>query len=96
MLATGFIMWRNQMWPLAWRTGATFVHDWLALAILIVVIGHVFMASRDLEARVGMREGSVDRSWAKREHAAWLAEVEAEERAVIASWHEPEVGASEP
>jgi formate dehydrogenase subunit gamma len=90
MMATGFIMWRNQMWPLAWRTGATFVHDWLALAILIVIIGHMIMASRDPEARTGMREGSVDRAWAKREHRAWLTEVEAEEAALEAAWREPE------
>jgi formate dehydrogenase subunit gamma len=83
MLATGFIMWRNQMWPLAWRTGATFVHDYLALAILLVVIGHMVMASKDPEARTGMREGDVERSWAEREHGAWAAQLEAEQVAAV-------------
>jgi formate dehydrogenase subunit gamma len=54
------------------------VHDWTALGILIVILGHLFMASRDSEARTGMREGDVDRSWAAREHGSWAAEMEAE------------------
>jgi formate dehydrogenase subunit gamma len=83
MLATGFMMWRTNLWPVAWRTGATFVHDWLALAVLIVVVGHMVMAGRDPEARTGMREGDVDRSWALREHAAWAAQVEAGQVAAV-------------
>jgi formate dehydrogenase subunit gamma len=83
MLGTGFIMWRNEYWPVAWRTGATFVHDWLALGLLIVIVGHMVMASRDGEARTGMREGDVDRGWAAREHPAWAAQVEAEMQAQL-------------
>jgi formate dehydrogenase subunit gamma len=78
MFGTGFIMWRNEYWPVAWRTGATFVHDWLALALLIVIVGHMVMAARDGEARTGMRDGDVDRQWAHREHPMWAAQVEEE------------------
>ena len=85
LLATGIVMWRNEWWPVAWRTGATFVHDWTALGVLIVIVGHIFMASRDSEARTGMREGDVDRSWAAREHAAWATEVEADAEASAAA-----------
>jgi formate dehydrogenase subunit gamma len=74
MLGTGLIMRFPQMWPLAWRTGATFVHDWLALAVLVVVLGHLFYASRDPDARTGMRTGLVPVSWARREHRAWADE----------------------
>jgi formate dehydrogenase subunit gamma len=84
LFATGFVMWQNDWWPVAWRTGATFVHDWTALGILIVVLGHLFMATKDTEARVGMRKGDVDRSWAAREHGSWAAEVEAEQEAADA------------
>ena len=66
-------MWRNEYWPVAWRTGATFVHDWLALGLLIVIVGHMVMAARDGEARTGMRDGDVDRRWAEREHPKWAA-----------------------
>ncbi|MEY9949433.1 cytochrome b/b6 domain-containing protein [Kitasatospora sp. GAS1066B] len=73
MLGTGLLMWFTHLAPLVWRTGATFVHDWLALAIGIVIAGHLYMALGDPEARRGMRTGWVDRLWAVREHPEWEA-----------------------
>jgi formate dehydrogenase subunit gamma len=80
MLGTGLIMRFANDWNVSWRTGATFVHDWIAYAILFVVIGHIYMAMRDPYALGGMRSGSVPLTWAKREHRAWAAEVEAAAR----------------
>ncbi|MFG2312541.1 cytochrome b/b6 domain-containing protein [Streptomyces sp. NPDC048566] len=71
MLGTGLLMWFTHLTPLMWRTSATFVHDWLALTIGIVVAGHVGMALGDPEARRGLRTGSVSREWAEREHPLW-------------------------
>jgi formate dehydrogenase subunit gamma len=71
MLGTGLLMWFTDLAPLVWRTGATFVHDWLALAIGIVLAGHLRMALADPEARRGMRTGSVERAWAERHHPLW-------------------------
>ena len=71
MLATGSIMKWFGPFPLPWRTGATFVHDWLALAFVVVVAGHIRMARRDPEARRGMRRGHVDAVWALRHHRRW-------------------------
>ncbi|MER6995970.1 cytochrome b/b6 domain-containing protein [Streptomyces sp. NPDC000410] len=71
MLGTGLLMWFTGLAPLVWRTSATFVHDWLALAIGLVLIGHIKMALADPEARRGMRTGSVARPWARREHPLW-------------------------
>ncbi|MGW0896802.1 cytochrome b/b6 domain-containing protein [Streptomyces goshikiensis] len=71
MLATGLLMWFTHLTPLVWRTSATFVHDWLALAVGVVLAGHIKMALADPEARRGMRTGSVARSWAAREHPLW-------------------------
>ena len=51
MLGTGLLMWFTRLAPLVWRTSATFVHDWLALAIGIVLAGHIGMALADPEAR---------------------------------------------
>ena len=72
MLLTGVIMygWLGD----TWRTGATFVHDWLALIIAIMVGGHMWMAYSDPIARLGMRTGSVPTSWARREHGQWAQE----------------------
>jgi formate dehydrogenase subunit gamma len=73
MLGTGLIMRWYHPWPLSWRTGATFVHDWLALAIGVVVIGHIGMALRDPDALRSMVAGTISRVWAKRHAPAWLA-----------------------
>jgi formate dehydrogenase subunit gamma len=71
MLGTGLLMWFTHLTPLMWRTSATFVHDWLALTVGIVLAGHVGMALGDPEARRGLRTGSVDPEWAEREHPLW-------------------------
>ncbi|MGW6909377.1 cytochrome b/b6 domain-containing protein [Streptomyces sp. NPDC054940] len=71
MLGTGLMMWFTHLTPLVWRTSATFVHDWLALTIGIVLAGHIGMALGDPEARRGMRTGVVSQEWAEREHSLW-------------------------
>lgn len=71
MLGTGLMMWFTHLTPLMWRTSATFVHDWLALTIGVVLAGHIGMALGDPEARRGLRTGSVSREWARREHPLW-------------------------
>ena len=56
MLGTGSIMHWFDLFPLDWRTGATFAHDWFALGIWVAVLGHIFFALRDqdsLEAMLG-------------------------------------------
>ncbi|MFE2267352.1 cytochrome b/b6 domain-containing protein [Streptomyces griseosporeus] len=71
MLGTGVLMWFTHLTPLMWRTSATFVHDWLALTVGIVLAGHIGMALADPEARRGLRTGTVGREWAEREHPLW-------------------------
>jgi formate dehydrogenase subunit gamma len=72
---TGLVMRWGQHLPLDLRTGATFVHDWLAAAVFVLVLGHLSFALRDGEARRGMRTGRVSLRWARREHRAWAEEV---------------------
>lgn len=76
MLGTGAIMRWYHPWPLSWRTGATFVHDWLALAVGLVIIGHIGMALNDRDALLSMFSGRIRSSWAKRHASAWLAEMD--------------------
>ncbi|MBE8476717.1 cytochrome b/b6 domain-containing protein [Streptomyces justiciae] len=71
MLGTGLLMWFTHLTPIQWRTSATFVHDWLALTIGIVLAGHIGMALGDPEARRGLRTGLVSKEWADREHSLW-------------------------
>jgi formate dehydrogenase subunit gamma len=70
-LASGVIMQYGRHWPLYLRSGATFVHDWLAAAVAVTIAGHLYLAYRDPDARRGMRTGRVSLRWAKREHRGW-------------------------
>ena len=76
LLGTGILMYWTGIARLSWRSGATFVHDWTALALGLLVIGHIAYAVRDPEARSGMRTGQVSTRWARREHEAWVDEVQ--------------------
>lgn len=75
LLGTGVLMYWTGLVRLAWRSGATFVHDWAALALGLLVLGHIFYAFKDPEARRGMRTGRVSARWARAEHRAWVDEV---------------------
>jgi formate dehydrogenase subunit gamma len=75
LLGTGTIMWFPDLTRLTWRTGATFVHDWFALGLGLLVLGHIFFAFNDPEARRGMRHGRVSARWAHDEHRAWADEI---------------------
>ena len=56
-LGTGSIMKWFEPFPLDWRTGATFVHDWFAFAIWMVVLGHIWFGLNDREAFRAMTRG---------------------------------------
>ncbi len=72
LLGTGLIMRWYHPWPLSWRTGATFVHDWTAIAVGLVVLGHIFMAVSDPDALRAMVTGRISRRWAGRHARAGL------------------------
>ena len=71
LLGTGVLMAWTSLAPVQYRTGATFVHDWVALALGLLVAGHLWQASKDPEARFGMRTGRVSIGWARRHHPRW-------------------------
>ncbi|MEU4409081.1 cytochrome b/b6 domain-containing protein [Streptosporangium sp. NPDC023963] len=72
MMFTGLLMWFTGLLPVISRTSAIFVHDVTALAITLVVLGHIRMAYRDPQARRGMRTGYVETAWARRWHSRWV------------------------
>jgi formate dehydrogenase subunit gamma len=76
LLGTGVLMDFTGLVRLPWRTGATFAHDWFALALGLLVLGHIYYALDDREALRGMRTGRVSTHWAHAEHAAWAEEVD--------------------
>jgi formate dehydrogenase subunit gamma len=80
MVGTGIVLGWPDPWPLWVRQGATFVHDWLAAAMVLMVAGHLWFASNDPVARSGLRTGMVPLDWAVREHPAWAREHDSESR----------------
>ncbi len=75
MLATGSIMFWFGPFPLAWRTGATFVHDWTGIAIGGVVAGHIWMAVGDSDSLRAMVRGWVPAWWAESHRPRWYTEI---------------------
>jgi formate dehydrogenase subunit gamma len=76
LLGTGTLMYFIGLVRLSWRTGATFAHDWFALALGLLILGHIYYAIMDPQARRGMRTGRVSASWARDQHAAWADELD--------------------
>jgi len=79
LLATGLVLRFFSPFPLAWRTGATFVHDWTALALGLAITGHVWLAVADQDALGGMVSGSVPAWWARQNRPRWYQEQELNE-----------------
>jgi formate dehydrogenase subunit gamma len=75
MVGTGSIMHWFRYFPVDWRTGATFVHDWLAITLAVVIAGHLRMALHDADARRGMTQGWVPTIWARRHRPKWYEEM---------------------
>jgi formate dehydrogenase subunit gamma len=75
MLGTGSVMHWFRYFPVDWRTGATFVHDWLAITLAVVIAGHIRMAMKDPDARRGMNRGWVPTAWARRHRPKWYEEM---------------------
>src|SRR5215212_8625292 len=74
MLGTGSVMKWFDAFPLDWRTGATFVHDWFALGVWVAVLGHIVFALRDGDALDSMLNGSVPATWARKNAPLWYEE----------------------
>ncbi|MGH9088530.1 MAG: cytochrome b/b6 domain-containing protein [Acidimicrobiales bacterium] len=81
MLGTGCILEWFGLFPVSWRTGATFVHEVLALAVVVVVVGHIALALSHPDSLRSMVRGWVGRGWAERHAPWWLAEEDAADRA---------------
>lgn len=71
LLATGLVLRFYDPFPLPWRTGATFVHDWTALALGLAVTGHIWLAVADRDALGGMVSGRVPAWWARQKRPRW-------------------------
>jgi len=57
------------------REGATITHDLFTFGAFLLLGGHIWLALRHPQARVALRTGMVDRTYAEREHPEWAAEM---------------------
>jgi len=78
LLGTGVVMRWFEPFPLAWRTGSTFVHDWIALGVFVAVSIHIVKAVSDRQAMAGMWGGTVSDRWARTHHPRWHKEMTAD------------------
>ena len=81
MLGTGLVMHFIGTFPLSWRTGATFVHDVGAFALVAVITGHVGFALTHPHALWSMIRGEISERWAKVHAPRWFEEQQEPERA---------------
>lgn len=84
MLASGCMLHWFTPFPLSWRAGATFVHNWLALGFFLVIAAHVILAMRDRQVLRSMVRGRISRAWAHAHAPAWLDELDAEAPSAVA------------
>ncbi|MCU1352618.1 MAG: fdnI [Acidimicrobiales bacterium] len=75
MLLTGSIMKWNHPFTDAWRTGATFVHDWGFVVLLLLTVVHIGKALAEPVLLRSMVRGWVPRSWAAHHRPRWHDEV---------------------
>ena len=56
------------------------IHAGLALALAIVIIGHIYIGSVGMEGAFdAMGSGQVEEEWAREHHSLWLASVKGEQ-----------------
>jgi formate dehydrogenase subunit gamma len=75
MLMSGSILKWYSPFSDSWRQGATFVHDWFAIGLLLAINGHIVLAFRDPDALSGMTHGTVSAGWARSHRPRWYAEM---------------------
>jgi len=97
-MATGSIMRWFDPFPIEWRTGATFVHDWTAIATWLVLTGHILVAFSKPPALWSMVLGRMPRAWARDHHPRWVPDepdaASTMAEPLIASQEEPWTSAS--
>ncbi|HVX17643.1 MAG TPA: cytochrome b/b6 domain-containing protein [Acidimicrobiales bacterium] len=73
MLATGSVMHWFDHFAVDLRTGATFVHDWVAIGLFVAVPFHIVKALSEPVLLRAMVRGWVPRRWADVHRPRWLA-----------------------
>jgi formate dehydrogenase subunit gamma len=82
LAVSGVLLWYGERDTRFRFAGSVHVHDVATMLVIVLVCGHVYLALLHPSTRAaldGMTRGDVDRAWARRHHARWVADVEAAE-----------------
>ncbi|QIQ22295.1 formate dehydrogenase subunit gamma [Zophobihabitans entericus] len=74
LFITGLIMWRryfSDYFPIEIIRLAIFFHAIAAICLILLIIGHAYMAIWVKGSIKGMIVGSVSRAWARKNHSKW-------------------------
>ncbi len=74
MLLTGIVMTSYNLFPINFRTGATFFHNVFFYLALFAITGHITYAMLNLDSLKSMITGKVSITWAKRHSKMWVKE----------------------
>ncbi|NUF28397.1 formate dehydrogenase subunit gamma [Gilliamella sp. ESL0254] len=77
LFVTGIIMWRQYIsdyFPVPIVRIAIFFHSLAAIGLILLAIGHAYMAIWVKGSINGMITGYVSRAWARKNHSAWYEE----------------------
>lgn len=77
LLITGFVMWRryfSEYFSVEVIRIAIILHSIAAIALMLLIIGHAYMAIWVKGSIKGMITGYVSRAWALKNHSAWYKE----------------------
>ncbi|MDF7666830.1 formate dehydrogenase subunit gamma [Orbaceae bacterium ESL0727] len=74
LFITGLVMWRHYFsdyFPIPVVRIAIFLHSLAAIALILLAIGHAYMAMWVTGSIKGMITGYVSRAWARKNHSKW-------------------------
>ncbi|WP_392564664.1 formate dehydrogenase subunit gamma [Orbus wheelerorum] len=77
LFITGLIMWRRyfaEYFPIEIIRIAIFFHSLAAIGLILLIIGHAYMAIWVKGSIKGMITGYVSRAWARKNHSKWYEE----------------------
>jgi len=83
LLLTGFLFWRPwfaQYFPIWMVRAGTLLHSAAAAVLIIIIIGHIYMAIWTVGSVRAMVQGYVTARWARYHHARWYRDMTKEER----------------
>lgn len=83
LLVTGIVLWRAyfaQFFPIFMLRYAALIHSAVALCMILLVLGHIYMGIWVRGSVSGMISGKVPRSWAKQHHDRWYADIVAKNK----------------